>query len=126
MDSVVDLAESRKAKTEKSEQFRDASKDLLLLLERQRGYISEEFMTFLLAMAISDQALYYASLAGASPAGQKKAGLDFIENLFNTVRLLYDVHFPGPGRSEGLKTKPENHSAQVLPFVGEHDHAPLE
>lgn len=121
MDSVVDLAESRKAKTEKSEQFRDASKELLYLLERQRGYISEEFMTFLLAMAISDQALYYASAAG-----QKQAGLEFIENLFNTVRLLYDVHFPGPVRTDIHKPKPESHAGQVIPFVGEHDHAPLE
>jgi hypothetical protein len=118
MDSIVDLAESRKAKTEKSEQFRHASKDLLILLERQRVSISQEYMTFLLAMALSDQALYYATVAG-----QKKAGSDFIENLFNTTQLLYDAHFPGPVRTENTKVKAEGPSGQVLPFVAETDHA---
>lgn len=119
MDSVVDLAESRKAKTEKNAQFRDASKDLLLLLERQRQYISEEFMTFLLAMAISDQALHYAELAGSKTAGDQ-----FIENLFNTVQLLFDAHYPGPVRAEQVKSKPESPSGQVIQFSGEH--LPLE
>lgn len=121
MDSVVNFAESRKAKTEKSEQFRDASKDLLLLLERQRQYISEEFMTFLLAMAISDQALHYAEQAGSKTAGDQ-----FIENLFNTVQLLFNAHYPGPVRGDSLKPKPETPSGQVIQFTGEHSQSPLE
>ncbi|MCE3234175.1 MAG: hypothetical protein K0Q50_355 [Vampirovibrio sp.] len=121
MDSVVNFAESRKAKTEKSEQFRDASKDLLLLLERQRQSIPVEYMTFLLAMAISDQALHYAEQAGS-----KAGGNQFIENLFNTAQLLFDAHFPGPVRAENPKSKPESPGGQVIQFSGEHINTPLE
>jgi hypothetical protein len=121
MDSVVDLAESRKAKSEKSEQFRDAARDLLILLERQRHLMSEEFMTFLIAMAVSDQALQYAETAG-----QQTAGANFIENLFNTARQLFEAHYPGAGKAEHPKAKPDEHAGRVLQFVGESADKPVE
>jgi hypothetical protein len=121
MDSVVDLAESRKAKSEKSEQFRDAARDLLILLERQRHYISEEFMTFLLAMAVSDQALHYSK-----NAGQQKAGANFIENLFTTAQQLFEIHESDTGKTEHLKSKPDEHAGRVLQFSGEHSDKSVE
>lgn len=122
MDGVVDLAESRKAKSEKSEQFRDASRELLILLERQRNYISEEFITFLLAMAVSDQALHYAETAG-----QKKAGADFIENLYNTARQLFETHHSGTDKPEHpAKIKPDEHAGRILQFGGEQVDKPVE
>jgi hypothetical protein len=115
MDSVVDLAESRKAKTEKSEQFRDAARDLLLLLEQQRHHISEEFMTFLIAMAVSDQALHYAQ-----ESDNKKDGNAFIDNLFNTARQLFETHYAGGGKAEPVKLKSDEPSGQILQFAGDH------
>jgi uncharacterized protein (UPF0303 family) len=126
MDSVVDLAESRKAKTEKSEQFRDAARDLLMVLERQREYISEEFMTFLVAMAVSDQALYYAQATG-----QKRDGDNFIENLFNTTRQLFEAHYPAQhhhsGKADSSRSKTDEISGgQILQFIGEPVEKPVE
>jgi hypothetical protein len=61
MDSIIDLTQSRKARHERGENFRNAAKDLLTLIETQRQFMTEEFMTFLIAMAVSDQALHYAT-----------------------------------------------------------------
>jgi hypothetical protein len=114
MDGVVDLAESRKAKSEKSEQFRDAARDLLILLERQRHHISEEFMTFLIAMAVSDQALHYANTAG-----HQNAGHQFLNNLITTARQLFEAHDPGAGKADHPKSRPDEHAGRVLPFTGD-------
>lgn len=139
MDSIVDLAESRRAKQEKSELLKDASQDLLLLLEKQRQYLSEEFLTFLLAMAISDQALYFSQLAG-----EKKAGGYFIESLFNNARLLFEAHYPGisrPTAQDPFPAQPETTdldeqddptdmndplklNGQLLQFTGEYQDHP--
>jgi hypothetical protein len=114
MDTVVDLAESRKAKSEKSKQLRQAAKELLTLLEQQRQDISEEFMTFLLAMAISDQALHYVE-----KAQQWQAGEEFIENLVETTRQLFEANGPVERRATGFKAKPESPVGRLLSFVGE-------
>lgn len=113
MDSVVDLAESRKAKTEKSKLLRQAANKLLMLLDQQREDISEEFMTFLLAMAISDQALYYAQ-----KSQQLQSGEEFIANLLETAKQLFEVNGTLE-RGVGLKAKPDSPSGQVLSFAGE-------
>jgi hypothetical protein len=89
METVVDLAESRKARSEKNQQLRQAANDLLTLLEQQREEISEEFMSFLLAMAISDQAMFYAEKTQQWQAGER-----FIENLVTTTHQLFDTHGP--------------------------------
>lgn len=115
MDSVVDLAESRKAKSEKSRQLRQAAKELLTLLEQHRQEISEEFITFLLAMAISDQALFYVE-----KAQQWQAGEEFIENLVETTRQLFEANGPVEGRTAQAKVKAESQVGRILAFVGEH------
>ncbi len=109
MDGVVDLAESRKARNEKSETVREASKELLMLLERQRPHLPEEFMTFLLAMAVSDQAIDYTE-----KAGDKKAGLDFIENLFITARQLFETYYPNQIRAVNTRMRSEKASGQLV------------
>ena len=113
MDGIVDLAESRKARSEKSEQLREAATSLLVLLERHRAHISEEFMAFLLAMAISDQALHYAQQGHG-----KQAGDQFLDNLFNTARQLFDAHYPPVAEMEN-KSRHEESSGRVLQFVGD-------
>jgi hypothetical protein len=90
MDSIIDLTQSRKARHERGENFRNAAKDLLTLIETQRQFMTEEFMTFLIAMAVSDQALHYATVAD-----NKKAGLNFIDHLFTTVRQIFETNYPG-------------------------------
>jgi len=115
MDSIVDLAESRKAKSEKSRQLRQAAKDLLTLLEQQREEISEEFITFLLAMAVSDQALHYAE-----KAQQWQAGEEFVENLIETTRQLFEANGPIERRAHAPKAKAESQAGRVLAFVSEH------
>jgi hypothetical protein len=87
MDSIIDLTKSRKARQERGESFRAAAGDLLLLLERQRQNLSEEYMTFLIAMAVSDQAIHYAGLAQSPKAGQH-----FIDHLFTTARQIFETH----------------------------------
>jgi hypothetical protein len=119
METVVDLAESRKAKSEKSKQLRQAAKELLTLLEQQRQDISEEFIAFLLAMAISDQALHYVE-----KAQQWQAGELFIENLVATTRQLFEANGPLERRPASTKTKPESPPGQLLSFAGEQsDHS---
>lgn len=113
MDSVVDLAESRKAKSEKNRQLQHAANELLMLLDQQREELSEEFMTFLLAMALSDQALYYAQ-----KSQQWQAGEEFFGNLVETARQLFEVNSVME-RESGLKAKTDSPSGQVLSFGGE-------
>lgn len=87
MDSIINLAQSRKARQERGEQLSNAASDLLALLNRQRESISEEFMTFLVAMAVSDQAIQYAK------AGDRSSGSQFIEQLFTTAQQLFETHY---------------------------------
>lgn len=89
MESIIDLSRGRKARHEREEYFRDAAKTLLLMLEGQRQYLTEDFMTFLMAMAVSDQALAYAE-----EAGNKKAGLAFIEHLLTTTQQIFETSYP--------------------------------
>ena len=115
MDSVVNLAESRKAKSEKSKQLRQAAKELLTLLEQQRQEISEEFMTFLLAMAISDQAFYYVE-----KGQQWQAGEQFIENLVDTTLQLFETNGPAEcGTGTERKERPASPVGRLLSFAGE-------
>ncbi len=115
MDSVVNLAESRKARSEKSKQLRQAAKELLTLLEEQRQEISEEFMTFLLAMAISDQAFYYVEKGQQWQAGEK-----FIENLVDTTLQLFETNGPAEcGTVTERKARPESPVGRLLSFAGE-------
>lgn len=113
MDSVVDLAESRKAKSEKNRQLRQAANELLMVLDQHREELSEEFMTFLLAMMISDQALYYAQ-----KSQQWQVGEDFFDNLVETARQLFQVN-SAIAQGASLKARPDTASGQVLSFVGE-------
>lgn len=89
MDRIIDLTKTRKARHERGENFRTASRDLLMMLEKQREFMSEEFMTFLTAMAVSDQALHYAAAKGS-----KKAGMQFIDHVFTTVKQIYETNYP--------------------------------
>jgi hypothetical protein len=113
MDSIVDLTESRKARSERSELFRTSAKDLLMLLERQRTQISEEFMTFLLALAVSDQALHYSDENRNPHAGQS-----FLDNLFNTAQQIYETHSQ---QDDNLpkRTSSQSSGGRVLDFMRE-------
>lgn len=123
MDRIVDLTESRKARSEKSEQYQESGNDLLLLLERQRENIPEEYLAFLLALAISDQALYYAKQTQQKPDTQKQTGLQFIDHLFLTARQLFETHYPLNTRKAPRFPAQRNDSAkaQVLEFPPGHE-----
>lgn len=85
MDRVLDLATSRQARTERCERFRGAANDLLVLLDEARQHISPEFMSFLLAMAASDQALYYAQ-----QGGQPQYGHDFLDSMQLSANQIFE------------------------------------
>ncbi len=133
MDRIIDLTESRKAKLEKNEQFRDAASELLSLLDGQRERIPEEFMTFLLALAISDQAMFYDSqnpeAGGARHPGSRPAsGSPFLEELFVTVRQLYETQYP-PGRKPTAAPPlppPAPRTGQVIEFPTDNTPTPLD
>lgn len=109
MDGVVNLAESRKARNEKSEQVREASRELLALIEKQRPHLPEEFLTFLMAMAVSDQAMHYTE-----EAGDKKAGLEFIDNLYQTARQLFEAYYPNQVRVVSARARHERNANRVV------------
>jgi hypothetical protein len=121
MDRILDLAESRKAKVEKTEQFREAGDDLLTLLERQRDAIPEEYLAFLLALAVSDQAMHYATVAK-----NKEAGHAFMENLFTTARQLFETHYPQPRKPSRVPFRTEASPGRVLEFPPGDADDPLE
>jgi len=108
MKRIIDLAQSRKARHEKGGLFRDTGREVLELLEARRRQMTEEFMTFLIALAVSDQAIHYAG-----EARDRKAGLRFIDNVFNTVRQLFETHY----LSDKPKAVPE--SGRLLPLCRE-------
>lgn len=93
MDSVVDLAKSRQARHEKNEHVRKASQDLLALLDHHRRHLPEEFMAFLLAMAISDQAIQLTE-----SQGERLSGQNFLEEVFSTARQLFEGYYPTQAR----------------------------
>lgn len=93
MDSVVDLAKSRQARNEKNEHVREASQDLLALLDHHRRHLPEEFLAFLLAMAISDQAIQLTESQGDRQSGQA-----FMEEVFSTARQLFEAYYPTQAR----------------------------
>lgn len=109
MKRVLDLNEGRKARSEKSERFRDAAKDLVGLLERQRQHISHDFMAFLMAMATTDQALHYAETGQGRESGEK-----FLEQLFATARQLFDAHYQNE-KPRRAPLKPEQ-SPRLIEF----------
>ncbi len=116
MDSIISLSESRKARSAKSDMLQVAASDLLTLLDRQRQCLSEEFMTFLLATAIADQALFYAE-----QAQHKKEGAQFLDHLFNTARQLFEVHY----QKDNPTVVPTNDSgARILDFLKQSPESP--
>ncbi|WP_303673760.1 hypothetical protein [Vampirovibrio chlorellavorus] len=125
MDSVVDLAKSRQARNEKNEHVREASQDLLALLDHHRRHLPEEFMAFLLAMAISDQAIQLSEAQGDRQTGQ-----DFLEEVFSTARQLFEGYYPTQTRPipARLQHPPRTDKAasRVVAFLPEHPESPLE
>lgn len=122
MDGVVDLAESRKARHEKNENVREASQELLTLLDHHRGNLPESFMAFLLAMAISDQAIQYTDATG-----NRQAGEAFMEEVFTAARQLFDTYYPTTqGRSAPLRLRLDRASSRVISLLGDVDPASLE
>lgn len=92
MERIIDLNQSRQAREERQEQFRVATEELMTLIERYRTTIPEEFMTFLLALAVSEQAVFYANEENSA-----KAGYFFLEHLSQTAGQLFDIHLRQPG-----------------------------
>lgn len=86
MDRIIDINQTRQERLERQEQFRKAAEDLMNLLEHHRETIPEEFMTFLLSLAISEQAAYYANQANSN-----EAGYSFLDQLQNTAEQLFNV-----------------------------------
>lgn len=125
MDSVVDLAKSRQARNEKNEHVREASQDLLALLDHHRRHLPEEFMAFLLAMAISDQAIQLTETQGDRQTGQ-----DFLEEVFSTARQLFEGYYPTQARPipARLQHPPRSDKAasRVVAFLPEHPESSLE
>ncbi len=125
MDSVVDLAKSRQARNEKNENVREASQDLLALLDHHRRQLPEEFMAFLLAMAISDQAIQLTDAQGDRQDGQA-----FLEEVFSTARQLYEAYYPTQVRPIPARLQPstrtEKIASRVVSFMAEQPEPPLE
>lgn len=125
MDSVVDLAKSRQARNEKNEHVREASQDLLALLDHHRRQLPEEFMAFLLAMAISDQAIQLTDAQGERQDGQA-----FLDEVFSTARQLYEAYYPSqvrpvPARLQQVP-RPEKLASRVVAFLGESAESSIE
>jgi hypothetical protein len=117
MDSIVDLAKSRKARNEKNENVREASQDMLALLDHHRGQLPEEFLAFLLAMALSDQAIQLTDTTGDRQAGQL-----FMEEVFMTARQLFDAYHPGqvrpvPARLQHLPRPEKPTNSRVVSLI---------
>jgi hypothetical protein len=125
MDSVVDLAKSRQARNEKNEHVREASQDLLALLDHHRRHLPEEFMAFLLAMAISDQAIQLTEAQGERQTGQA-----FLDEVFSTARQLYEAYYPSQSRPMPARLQPtlraEKPASRVVSFMSEQAESSLE
>lgn len=125
MDSVVDLAKSRQARHEKNENVREASQDLLALLDHHRRQLPEEFMAFLLAMAISDQAIQLTDAQGDRQDGQA-----FLEEVFSTARQLYEAYYPTQVRPIPARLQPttrtEKIASRVVSLMAEQPESSLE
>lgn len=121
MDGVVDLAESRKARHEKNENVREASQELLALLDHHRGNLPESFMAFLLAMAVSDQAIQYTDAAN-----DRQAGEAFMEEVSNAARQLFEAYYPAQGRPIPLRLRSDRPSSRVIPLLGDVEPTSLE
>jgi hypothetical protein len=119
MDSIVDLAKSRQARNEKNEQVREASQDILALLDHHREQLPQEFLAFLLAMAMSDQAIQLTDSTGDRQAGQA-----FIEEVFMTARQLFDAYHPAqvrpvPARLHPLSRPERPPNSRVVPLISD-------
>lgn len=113
MERIIDLNQSRRSREDRQEQFRNATEDLMALLEKYRSSIPEEFMTFLLALAVSEQALYYAGESNSA-----KTGHFFLEHLSQTAEQLYEIHLRQPGEKiDPLSIKKSAQPGQVVDFT---------
>jgi chorismate mutase len=112
MERIIDLNQSRQVRQDRQEQFRSATEDLMDLLEKYRNTIPEEFMTFLLALAVSEQAIYYANKANTAKAGQF-----FLEHLSHTAEQLFEIHLRQPGEKiDPMAMKTTTQQGQVVDF----------
>lgn len=125
MDSVVDLAKSRQARNEKNESVREASQDLLALLDHHRSQLPEEFLAFLMAMALSDQAIQMTNASGDRQAGQA-----FLDEVAMTARQLFEAYYPGQSRPVPSRLQPaarsEKQPSRVVAFMAEQPDNTLE
>lgn len=123
MDGIVDLAESRKARNEKNENVREASQELLALLDHHRGHLPESFMAFLLAMAVSDQAIQYTDTTG-----DRQAGEAFMEEVFTATRQLFDAYYPASNQIRAVqpRQRTEKQTPRVVPLMMDIEDASLE
>jgi hypothetical protein len=122
MERIIDLNQSRRTREDRQEQFKNATEDLMALLEKYRSSIPEEFMTFLLALAVSEQALYYAGQANSA-----KTGHFFIEHLSQTAEQLFEIHLRQPGEKiDPLNIKNSTQQGQVVDFVRRGAGSPIE
>ena len=114
MDSIVDLAESRKARNEKNEHVREASQELLALLDHHRRQLPESFLAFLMAMAVSDQAIQQADATG-----DRQAGEAFMQEVFTVSRQLYEAYYTTTGlpRSTAPRQRAERQASRVIPLM---------
>ncbi|HEY9746777.1 MAG TPA: hypothetical protein V6C99_11230 [Oculatellaceae cyanobacterium] len=113
MKRIIDFNQSRLSRAERQEQFRNATEDLMTLLEKYRATIPEEFMTFLLALAASEQAIHYANQANSA-----EVGLDFLGQMAETAEQLYEIHLRQPGEKvEPMSIGPSGtRSGQIVEF----------
>ncbi|WP_373531333.1 hypothetical protein [Vampirovibrio sp.] len=126
MDSIVDLAKSRQARNEKNENVREASQDMLALLDHHRGQLPEEFLAFLLAMALSDQAIQLTETSG-----DRQAGLAFMEEVFMTARQLFEGYHPSqvrpvPARLQHFSRPDKPNASRVVSLIADPPELPVE
>lgn len=122
MERVIDINQSRQVRQDRQEQFKCATEDLMDLLEKYRKTIPEEFMTFLLALAVSEQAIFYANEANSPQAGQF-----FLEHLAHTAEQLFEIHLRQPGEKlDPMNIKPPKQQGQVVDFIRENACRPVD
>jgi hypothetical protein len=122
MERIIDLNQTRQVRMDRQEQFRSATEDLMGLLEKYRSTIPEEFMTFLLALAVSEQAIYYSGEANSPKAGQF-----FMEHLSHTADQLFEIHLRQPGEKvDPMAMKSSSQQGQVVDFSRQGARQPID
>lgn len=123
MDGIVDLAESRKARNEKNEHVREASQELLALLDHHRGQLPDSFMAFLVAMAVSDQAIQQAE-----NMGEQQAGDAFLQEVFTVSRQLFEAYYATSSQIRPLhaRQRSERQASRVVPLMVDSEEMELE